>query len=322
VPGLDPFGSFPFINGGPDSPSDTIEETGIVGLTQDSLYAGGPSGVFRKAGVPGGWFDLTPAPRFGLQLTSDSRTFAVLWLSEETAPPQRRIIERLDPGDRWVRLDANTATKAIAAGGGKVFQIHDSGLIWEFNPGDPAHWTQLDDNPLSTAIAADKLTGVLFQIHSTGHIWFYNGVQPCGVAASPERRCAGWVLIDNNPESVAITAGGGRLYQLHADGSTWLYNSIACTASTCPGWVKIGSHLQPAAKLFALSARSLPFVPMVPLSPISHGVLGLLSTCLLGISGVLLKRRGLARRDGSLPPVEKTLENKPASQTGKSRGAA
>lgn len=54
-----------------------------------------------------------------------------------------------------------------------------------------------------TATAQDGVS--LYQLHRDGKIWRYTG-QPCSGAS-----CPGWQMLDNNPRTVAIAAGGPEI---------------------------------------------------------------------------------------------------------------
>jgi len=92
-------------------------------------------------------------------------------------------------------------------------------------------------------------SGMLFQLHGDGRIWAHTGVACSGNA------CPGWVMLDNNPATKAIAAGGNALYQLHADGKVWRYTGIRCGANTCPGWQMLDNN--PATKQIAAGGTSL-----------------------------------------------------------------
>ena len=56
--------------------------------------------------------------------------------------------------------------------------------------------------------------------------------------------CTSWHLLDNNPKTREVTAGGAPadtppLYQRHADGSIWRYTGKPCCDGACPGWQRI-----------------------------------------------------------------------------------
>ena len=144
----------------------------------------------------------------------------------------------------WQQLDNNPATVAIAGGGGKLYQLHNSGKIWvstgvgctlDSCPG----WQMLDDNTAAVAIAADS--SQLYELHNTGKIWRYTGTACSGTS------CPGWQMLDDNTAAVAIAAGGGQLYQLHNDGSIWRYTGTACSGTSCPGWQKLDNNVAAVA---------------------------------------------------------------------------
>ena len=43
-------------------------------------------------------------------------------------------------------------------------------------------------------------------------------------------------MLDNNPETTDIVAGGSELYQLHRNGRIFESTGQACTGNSCPGW--------------------------------------------------------------------------------------
>ncbi|HSY50700.1 MAG TPA: tectonin domain-containing protein [Thermoanaerobaculia bacterium] len=71
-------------------------------------------------------------------------------------------------------------------------------------------------------------------------IWKYTGT-PCTATG-----CASWQQLDNNPGTVAVSAGGAhheqRLYQLHNDGAIWQYTNTICQNGSCPGWSQLDSN--------------------------------------------------------------------------------
>lgn len=139
----------------------------------------------------------------------------------------------------WRQLDDNPATVAIAAGGSKLFQLHNSGRIWMSNgvacagascPG----WQMLDDNAASVQIAAGG--GALYQLHNTGRIWRYTGT-PCSGAS-----CPGWQMLDDNEATVQIATDGTNLFQLHNTGRIWRHTGTPCTGTSCPGWQMLDAN--------------------------------------------------------------------------------
>ncbi len=47
----------------------------------------------------------------------------------------------------------------------------------------------------------------------------------------------GWTMLDSNTNTVTIAAGGDKLYQIHRDGSIWEYSGIPLT-----GWIKLDGN--------------------------------------------------------------------------------
>src|ERR1035441_1811940 len=119
----------------------------------------------------------------------------------------------------WVELDNNPITAFIAAGGGKLYQVHTDGTIWSYTgpacsgsscPG----WLKLDQNPKAVTFAAGG--GFLYELHDDGTFWQYTG-PPCY-----GNSCPGWLELDNNPEAAGSGIfAGGDLYEQHLDHSIW-----------------------------------------------------------------------------------------------------
>jgi hypothetical protein len=91
-------------------------------------------------------------------------------------------------------------------------------------------------------------SGTLYQLHNTGRIWRATGVA-CGST------CPGWQMLDNNPASVAITAGASALYQLHNTGRIWRYTGTPCSGASCPGWQMLDNN--PASKAIVAADGAL-----------------------------------------------------------------
>jgi peptidyl-Asp metalloendopeptidase len=133
----------------------------------------------------------------------------------------------------WLRLDNNGASVRMAAGGGNLYQLHNTGKIWKStgaacNGNSCPGWQMLDDNGASVQIAAGG--NDLFQLHNTGKIWKSTGVACSG------NSCPGWQMLDNNAATVTIVAATGGLYQLHNTGKIWKSTGVACNGNSCPGW--------------------------------------------------------------------------------------
>lgn len=133
----------------------------------------------------------------------------------------------------WRRLDNNIKTVDIAAGEGKLYQLHHDGAVWRSTgaecSGDSCPgWTRLDKNSRTLMIAAGGDN--LYQLHNDGRIWKSTG------AACSGDSCPGWRMLDNNPATLAIAASGNQLYQLHRDGRIWEWTGQNCSGSSCPGW--------------------------------------------------------------------------------------
>jgi len=148
----------------------------------------------------------------------------------------------------WSRLDNNSRTVALSAGGEhheqRLYQLHNDGAIWRYTdvicqsdscPG----WQRLDNSPKTVAIASAAT--LLYQLHNDGGIWRYTDL-PCS-----GNSCPGWRRLDNNPKTIAIAAGGSRLYQLHNDGAIWRHTGTPCTGEACPGWERLDNNSRTTA---------------------------------------------------------------------------
>jgi M6 family metalloprotease-like protein len=139
----------------------------------------------------------------------------------------------------WQKFDNNAATMRIAAGGNKLYQLHNSGKIWSYT-GTPCSgnscpgWKMLDNNSATIGIATDG--NQLYQLHNSGKIWSYTGT-PCS-----GNSCPGWKMLDNNSATIAIAADGGQLYQLHNNGKIWRFTGTACSGNSCPGWQMLDNN--------------------------------------------------------------------------------
>jgi len=49
-------------------------------------------------------------------------------------------------------------------------------------------------------------------------------------------------LLDNNPRTVSIAAGGTSLYQRHNDGKIWRSTGTPCSGASCPGWQMLDNN--------------------------------------------------------------------------------
>lgn len=136
---------------------------------------------------------------------------------QDLYPPQVRF-------PNWRLLDNNPATRTVAADGGRLYQLHRDGQIWEFTGTPLSGWRLLDNNRDTVDIAAAG--GDLYQLHRDGQIWKFTG-----------RPLTGWQHLDNNPDTVGIVADASRLYQLHRDGQIWKYTGVPLT-----GWQKLDNN--------------------------------------------------------------------------------
>src|ERR1035438_10811733 len=61
-------------------------------------------------------------------------------------------------------------------------------------------------------------------------IWQYTGT-PCN-----GNSCPGWMMLDDNPSTLAVVPGANTVYQQHTDGSIWQYTGTPCNSNGCGGW--------------------------------------------------------------------------------------
>ena len=101
---------------------------------------------------------------------------------------------RFKGGSNWTLLDNNPATVAITVAGlsGQLYQLHDSGTIWQYtgrvcDPTCRETWQRLDNNPATARIVASS--NELYQLHNNGSLWRYTGT-PCNFDS-----CTGWELL-------------------------------------------------------------------------------------------------------------------------------
>jgi hypothetical protein len=139
----------------------------------------------------------------------------------------------------WSVLDANPDTAEIAASGHKLYQRHNTGLVWEFTG---VQCSQFDFCPGWQLIANDSRTiqlvaggSSLYMFQQSGAIWKYTGT-PCNSTG-----CPGWQLVDNNAATIEIVASGDNLYQRHKSGAVWKYTGTPCSENSCPGWQLIAN---------------------------------------------------------------------------------
>lgn len=140
---------------------------------------------------------------------------------------------------RWVDIDRNSRSIALAATLETIYQIHTSGAIWRWRErpcadGACPSWTNIDNNSQSVAITAGY--SKLFQLHRNGSIWRFTGAD-CGTDG-----CRGWRRIDNNPRTQFILAAGDQLFQRHDNGSIWRWRGDDCDGERCLSWQQLDNN--------------------------------------------------------------------------------
>lgn len=118
---------------------------------------------------------------------------------------------------RWLMLDNNPATIAIAAGrdSTELYQLHSSGWIWHYTQ-HPCQgtvcdgWERLDDNPATVRIVATA--GELYQLHNNGSLYRYIKT-PCSGDS-----CPGWEMLLHDSVG-GIAADGSLLYEINGGGA-------------------------------------------------------------------------------------------------------
>jgi hypothetical protein len=187
--------------------------------------------------APSGFKQWVPSVACWTRLTTSVKADgASIWRATGTACSGNNC-----PG--WQKLDDNSKTMAISAGGEhheqRLYQLHNDGAIWRFtdvpcqNDSCPG-WERLDNNAKTVAIASAGT--LLYQLHNNGDLWRYTDL-PCNGNV-----CPGWQKLDTNAKTVAIAAGGSHLYQLHNDGAIWSYTGTPCSGDSCPGWKKLDNN--------------------------------------------------------------------------------
>ncbi|OWA55285.1 hypothetical protein BV898_19668 [Hypsibius exemplaris] len=130
---------------------------------------------------------------------------------------------------RWIKLDDNPTTAAVAAAWQHLYQIRTNGNILKydallnFDQTPSATWLLIDHWHESVAIAATD--NDLYQLHRTGRIWKWNGTP------------SSWQLIhDFSNCTASIHAASGFLYQTHVNGQVWMYTGTphvwTCVSAT------------------------------------------------------------------------------------------
>lgn len=111
----------------------------------------------------------------------------------------------------------------------------------------------------ATALSAQPV----YRLHDSGDLWVAKAENCRG------EPCVVWHLLDNNPKTQEITAGGQPttpdgepiggfdplkappdappLYQRRTDGTIWLYTGKPCIGGSCPGWQLIDKSPQTAS---------------------------------------------------------------------------
>jgi len=226
----------------------TTGETNNLNLTGTCTTVGGtsPAIVFKETNPPGSIWTFTGKP-CGTTCTG------------------------------WEEHDNNDESVRIAATGTNLYQLWNSGQIFEStgqacSGGSCPGWKLISDYPFTYEITAGG--GNLYELDTFGNIAQYNSSKgewqeldansatvtmaaatgglyaihstgniwkytgtPCGANS-----CTGWQQLDNNSKTVAIAAAGENLYELHNDGTVYQYDGTPCSNGSCPGWKMINNN--------------------------------------------------------------------------------
>jgi hypothetical protein len=153
-------------------------------------------------------------------------------------------------GSSWELLDQNTNIVTLAAASGGLYELRNTGNIWQFTGGScsgSACWQEIGDNS-KTMMIATALSS-LYQLRTDGTVWQYTGT-PCSGSV-----CTGWQQLNNNPNALSITAAGSNLYELDNTGTIWKYTGTACSGGACTGWQMLDNN--PAAMQLAADGNNL-----------------------------------------------------------------
>jgi hypothetical protein len=173
---------------------DNNPATKAIVAAGDHLYQLHNTGrIFRFTGTPlTGWQELDNNPATNAIVAVGDRLYQLhntgkIWQYTGT------------PLTGWQELDNNPATKSIVAGyepahaghiggGGfpdpprpekyHLYQLHNSGRIWQYTGTPLTGWQELDNNPATTAIAA--FDSSLCQLHQSGLVWIFTGTPHTG----------------------------------------------------------------------------------------------------------------------------------------------
>ncbi len=186
-----------------------------------------------RPGAPGGWSTYSKDPSMiarslagGLStldlLDAEGGIWGFGWItSTETG---------------WSLIERNSSTRAIAGSNGvRLYKLYGDGSIWAIGAGAP-----LDNNPATRAIVVGPsptggTDGPLYKLHGDGSLWTYTGTPLPGPPPPETSRVieglSDWLLLDDNPATIAVARDYSALYQLRGDGSIWQY-----TGTPISGW--------------------------------------------------------------------------------------
>lgn len=176
----------------------------------------------------------------------------------------------------WQELDDNNNGVRISATGTELFELWNSGNIWQYT-GTPCSgsscpgWTQISAD--SNTVAVETGANAVYRLDNNGQLSLFSGgiswqlvdnntaiatlaVDTGGVAYELHNNgeiwqytgtpcsgnsCPGWQMLDNNSNTVAIAAAY-YLYEMHSDGTIWEYTGTPCSGGSCPGWQMLGNN--------------------------------------------------------------------------------
>ncbi|MFE6834997.1 hypothetical protein ACFVFI_09180 [Streptomyces sp. NPDC057705] len=163
----------------------------------------GDGSIFLYSGTPMFWLHVDENPANAEMTAGDDALYVRRSNGVVRAFPHGAPIL---PGS-WQLLDNNPATTRITATKGDLYQLHNTGSIWQYG-GIPTVWSKIADNSPTVDITA-----------ADGHV--YQRLNNGRLSRFP--MLLGWLQVDDNPDTVQIAATGGEVYQRRGDRTIWRY---------------------------------------------------------------------------------------------------